>query len=196
MPFKRNRNGGRKSKYVTKRGLPFQMMKYAETKYHTLDQGPLTLPVPPSGTNVIRLDDIRRGAAENERVGNEVQVTGVYIRLIYEAALTGTSQYMRAILYSPRLISAVNPPALTVTEIPDPDNVVIWFDKTVLCTFTPGGGSGVMTIRKKFKPYMKSIWDTDLGGSIQKGPLILCLLGHIASGTSVSFSSRVYFKDL
>jgi len=171
-------------------------MKFAETKYITTADAGLALPFPASGSSVIPLVDIRQGTDIDERVGNEVQVSGVYIRIIYEAALTGTTQWMRALLYSPRVPGSVLPVVSNMVDQPDPDEFIIWFDRTALCTFTPGGGSGVMTIRKKFKPYMKTIFDTSLGPTQQKGQLILGLFGQNDLGTVLSYSARVYFKDV
>ncbi len=200
MPFKRNRNGSKKTKYVTKRGLPFQLMKYAETKYSTATSGApgvdLLLPSPATITNLITLTDIRQGDNFNERDGMMIQITGVYIRIIYEAALTGAAQYLRAILYSPRISSSFLAPASDMVNIIDPEQFIVWSDKTVLCPQNPGNGHGVLTIRKKFKPYMKALYDTDIGGSQTKGTLRLLLLGKINNGTSVQFNARVYFKDL
>ena len=51
MPYKSRRNR-RKSKYVTKRGLPFQLMKYAETKYNDLLVTNQLIAQPPDGTTV------------------------------------------------------------------------------------------------------------------------------------------------
>ncbi len=198
MPAKRRRNGGRKSKFVTKRGLPFQLMKYAETKYHTIGSSNITLTVPPSGDSVNPLYVIRRGSAEIERTGNEISISGVYIRIIAESALVGSAQYLRAVLYTPRTPQSMLPvvPDSGMTTFIDPDLFVVWFDKTMLVTFTPGGGAGVMVIRKKFKPYMKAIYDQDLGTLIQRGPLLLGLFGKNNLGTNVTFTGRLYFKDL
>jgi len=77
MPHRRRRRG-RKSKFVTKRGLPFQLMKYAETKFN--DLGVVDVAVP--STAVIgglfqSLTLTETGVGQKQRIGNMIQVTGI-----------------------------------------------------------------------------------------------------------------------
>ena len=157
----RRRRRGRKSKFVTKRGLPFQMMKYQETKFKdkvVIGQILTTLPALPN--QLAHLTDISAGDEQDARDGNMIQLTGIYVRIIHEANLTSAGQFIRVCLSSNRNATDFSTPILDATTPPDPDNFKVWYDKTFFTTFLPGGGKGVIEIRKKFKPYMKVIWDS------------------------------------
>ncbi len=96
MPFKRRRRG-RKSKFVTKRGLPFQLMKFAETKYFTDSIFGLSLPTPADSSSNRLINLIRIGTFENERIGQKIQVSGYYIRMTFEAVNTNSMRFMRVV---------------------------------------------------------------------------------------------------
>ena len=75
MPHNRRRKG-RKTKFVTKRGFPFQLMKYAEQKFSTIAVFNAVLTRPSDSTNRKHLTNIRQGTNQGERVGNMIQTTG------------------------------------------------------------------------------------------------------------------------
>ncbi len=105
MPFKNRRKRGRKSKFVTKRGLPFQLMKYAETKYITFGNTDLTLPNPASlFINNIQLANIREGSGLNERIGQQIQLTGIHIKIIYQAVNANDVRFLRVGVWTPRIV--------------------------------------------------------------------------------------------
>ncbi len=193
----RRRRNGRRSKFVTKRGLPFQLMKYAETKYndHTIfDQNLLTAVV---GTNQLQsLVTIGGGTSVNSRIGHQIQVSGFYGRLIIDAALTGASQFVRVCVCSPRVTDNATAPIGNMVGPIDPDDWIIWYDKTHMCPFTPGGGKGVITFKKKFKPYMKTLYDTSFSTTVTQGNLVFCILPKTDMGVNASWSIRTYFKDV
>jgi len=197
MPFKRRRHNGRKSKFVTKRGLPFQLMKYADTKYNDeagTDISVLSIPV--LGPQLESLVNIGGGTSVNNRTGNAIQVSGFYGRLIYEATLTGSAQWIRVVVYQARHpASAVSPITDMVSPI-DPEQFIIWYDRTLLCPQNAGNGHGVVTFKKKFKPYMKVLFDTSSGVSVQNNNLSFALASKTNMGALASWHIRTYFKDL
>jgi len=196
MPARRRRNG-RKSKFVTKRGLPFQLMKYAETKYN--DEGVLDRLLTNPATLGVQFESIvsiGTGNTVNTRVGNIIQVSGFYGRCIYESTLTGQMQYIRICIVTPRDVNNANVPIVDMVTPIDPELHKIWYDKTVPCPFVPGGGHGVLTFRKKFKPYMKTIFDSSVAASVQQGALNFCILTKNDGGATASWCVRTYFKDL
>ncbi len=198
MPFKRRRNGRKsKSKYVTKRGLPFQLMKYAETKYNdnnTFNQTLLSDPT--SSVQLTSMVGIGGGTSVNSRVGNSIQVSGFYGRVIYDAAITTETQYMRLCVVSPRVTNNATAPIGNMIGPIDPDDWIIWYDKTVPCPGTAGSGHGVLTFKKKFKPYMKTLYDTSSSASVTSGNLTFCIIPKTDLGVNASWAIRVYFKDI
>ncbi len=198
MPARRRHNGGRKSKFVTKRGLPFQMMKYVETKNRLLSALNRNADNPSiSGLNNLSLVDIREGSADNERIGSLIQVTGIHVKIIFQGVNSNDLRYLRVGLWSPRIPDATTQPFDNMVDQPDTDTDIMWFDKVMVAPLaaasTPGG---VITIKKKFKPYLKTIYQTDLGDSVTKGMLRLILLPKADASVDFSFSAKTYFKDL
>lgn len=196
MPRKRRRNG-RKSKFVTKRSLPFQMMKYVEQKFIVLAIADLLLPVPATTANLIHLTAITQGNDQFSRDGNMIQVTGIYAKVTFTAVSSAKIRFFRLIIYSPRIANDINSPVSRVVGLPDPDEFVIWVDKLVPCPLpaaaTPGG---VMMVKKKFKPYMKVLYDDATGGSVKKSAIRIALIGSENEAVNVSLELRLYFKDL
>ncbi len=198
MPFKRQRKRGRKSKFVTKRGLPFQMMKYVETKFQTITETAvaLTSGLPSIGPQFASLTLFNQGVDQFERIGNMVQVTGIYIRMIHSSILDGNNQWVRVTLTTPRDVNGGEQPISGMTIPVNPDKHIVWHDKTYNSAFQPGGGNGVIIIRKKFKPYLKVMFDDDAGSSITKGNVQLTIVSHNNLGVEMSYTVRVFFKDM
>jgi len=195
MPHRRRRRG-RKTKFVTKRGLPFQMMKYVETKFKTISVFNQVLSDTASLNQFFSLSSIDGGSDQEQRVGNMAQCSGFFIRLVYEAQLTGQMQYIRVIVYTPRFTGQAVPAIDDMITPADPDLHKVWVDKVAPCPFVPGGGGGVMTLKKKFKPYMKMIWGTDDGEDIEQGQILVNIIGKNNLGTTASWMTRLYFKDM
>ncbi len=196
MPFKRRRNG-RKSKYVTKRGLPFQLMKYAETKYN--DEVTFNLVLSDTagpGPQLESIVNIDQNTGKTGRIGEIIQVSGFYGRMVFESNFTAAAQYIRVCVVSPRTPTQVAAPITNMVEPIDPEIWKVWVDKTVLATFAPGGGQGVLTFKKKFKPYLKTVYSTNVGISLQQGQLTFCCLSKNLNGIAASWNIRTYFKDL
>ena len=115
MPHKRRRKG-RKSKFVTKRGFPFQLMKYAESKQIEFTLTDNLLPNPSMiGLGFRSMVNIREGTDLLERVGREIQITGIYIKMIYQAENDNSVRWLRATLFSPRDMSNTDEPAFDMT---------------------------------------------------------------------------------
>jgi len=199
MPSRNRRNNRRKSKYVTKRGLPFQLMKYAETKYHDVIFTDQMIVSPPDGTSIKDLTSIANGTSTITRIGSDIQISGVYITFTCTGPDSpGNVAFFRAILYSDRDIGTVSAAATNVREPVDPEQFKVWDDKLIVCPTNTGspGPNGVIRLKKKFKPYMKAIYNSAIGGSITQGNLKVTLLGSETLLATVSMHARVFFKDL
>ncbi len=196
MPHRRRRRG-RKTKFVTKRSLPFQMMKYVETKFFDNVQQDITAVTPvPVGPQFQAINLMNQGSDTFNREGNMVQQTGLYARFILESALSGTNQWLRIAFVTPRITNSISFPLLNMTTAIDTDTHIVWYDKVHNCAFQPGGGNGVVTVRKKFKPYMKQLYDNLVMSSIQKGSIQIAILPQNTGGVVFSYTVRTYFKDM
>ncbi len=194
MP-RRSRRNGRKSKFVTKRSLPFQLMKYAETKQFTTTFDPLTLTT--SGTS-FDLSELEQGPSVFERIGNECQLRSVYCRftITKNAAETmSNASFARFILYTPRLANDSTVPVAKLTSLVDKDDNIVWQDKWVRVASDLNGGSGLVTIKHKWKPYMKLIWNAAGESGHRKGSLRLCIIGSNLNCDARGFAT-MFFKDL
>lgn len=192
MPRKRRRS----SKFVTKRSLPFQLMKFAETKRSTDQVTTLSLVQPATFANsTLILHDITQGIDQSKRIGEEVQASGYYCRF-YFASVSQTIQWCRVVVYSPRLVDTTEIPLTDINDMADPSKFIIWSDKSVAPAGQIGGGSGIVTLRKKFKPYMKLRWESASGTDITKGSLFVLFLCNVNDGATVHGISRLYFKDV
>lgn len=196
MPFKRHRKGGRKSKFVTKRGLPFQLMKYAETKF--VDQAVnLNILNPPTfAANVLELTDILQGDGQGQRIANHINISGLYGRYRINTNDAASPQFCRIVVYTPRVIGSEDLPSQSVVGLIDPERFKVWYDKTSVPSFQQGSGTGVLHIRKKWKPYMKGLYDVDGAGTITQGQILILFLSTNSSGVTLSSNLRLYFKDL
>lgn len=199
MPFKRRMR--RKSKFVTKRSLPFQLMKFAETKIDSFtNTNKILVANPPTFVdNVELMYSIARGTGADDRIGNIVQASGYYIRCTFAANGTGNQnvmQYFRIIVYQHKIPASTDIPAVGMTDTPDPRRFIIWHDKTMPCSFVPGGGNGVVTLKKKFKPYLKMEWDSSVLTDITKGDLSVMFLAKNDAAVTVDYTVRLYFKDV
>jgi len=195
---RKRRRRGRKSKFVTKRAFPFMMMKLAETKYLTFAISNVNLPINPSeGITTRSLINIIEGNGLNQRIGQMIQLTGIYVRAVYKAIDSDDTYTFRIGMHTPRIPGDVQLPFNNQVVQPQFEEQTMWFDKTMTVPNkvapTPGG---VLVIRKKFKPYMIVRYETNLGDSVTKGDLRLTLLPSSDAKVNVSYSARVYFKDV
>ncbi len=188
----------RKTKYVTKRSLPFQLMKYAETKERVLNFVNIVLPLPATlSSNVFELTEVSQGTGINERIGDELQTRSIYAR--FTAGLAGPASsgtWCRFILYSPRLANAGTlPVTTTMQERIQKNQFVVWSDKWIMV----GGennGLGLVTIKHKWKPYMKSIFNTTSGTSIRKNGVYMQIIPSVDMNVVINGFISFFFKDL
>ncbi len=174
------------------------MMKYVETKNTRLETLNTDGTNPASlGINNVSLVSIREGTGQFERIGSMVQITGIHVKIIFNGVNNNDLRFLRVGLWSPRIADANSQPFDNMVDQADTDTHIMWFDKVAIAPLaeasTPGG---VMTIKKKFKPYLKTIYQTNLGDSVTKGMLRLILLPKVTSSVTFSFSAKTYFKDL
>jgi len=199
MPSRRRRKG-RKTKYVTKRGLPFQLMKFAEIKFidtATPSTG-LLVPAPSTfATNTFIPLAIQRGDGEAERIGNIVQVSGYYCRFVYDGLEASVSNFLRIVIYSPKQDQqSQESPCVDMVNVPDPRRFTIWYDKTVLAPNSAGGSKGVLVVKKRFKPYLKVEWDGSLLTDFTRGNVLIQVLSLNNEGIRLFMDFRMYFRDV
>jgi len=192
----RHRRRGRKTKFVTKRGLPFQLMKYAEAKFK--DQAINVNILAPAifSTNVVTISDVAQGNEQNARDGDHINISGVYARYRINTNDAASPQFVRIVMYTPRVVDTEDLPTTNVVGLIDPAKFKVWYDKTSVPSFQQGSGVGILHIRKKWKPYMKAIYTTSAGDSITQGRLLVLFLSTNSSGVTLSADIRMYFKDL
>jgi len=198
MPHKRRHRGKRKSKFVTRRALPFLMMKQAEAKRNTLTFLDNVLA---SSINIEQdFSIIGQGTGANQRVGNEIQATGFvgnYTFSLDPGIPETRPTYARILLWMPRGDSNVVSPDVTPTEFPDPDNYIIWVDRKVALPWTNSLTSSMITVKKKFKPYMLITYDGSSSTAALKGKLQIDITTDSASGSVLcSGSGRLFYRDV
>ncbi len=188
----------KRSKFVTKRGLPFLLMKTAETKHHTQVAADVSL----VSSLPIELDmtDVDQGDSVSQKIGQELQISSVFFKCGFSNSLDDTSPtnkayYGRVILYTPRdpldLIDA------QPFDFPDRQKFIIWADKTVPIPWVNSVSNSMVTIKKRFKPYMKAIYDSGGGTSCIKGKLLIQISTNSPTAlVECSYGGRMYFKDL
>jgi len=198
MPSRSRRNRvRRKSKYVTKRGLPFQLMKHAEIKHLTAFASDSTI----TSSNPIQteLTAVGDGVLDTERIGQEIQVTGVFASFTFGVGTNdppSKAYYCRVVLWG-AYSDDVAPLSLAPTELPDRKLYYTWFDKVVAAPWANTLSNSHFTMRKRFKPYMKTKYDGTGTGSATKNKLYLSIFtDNLFEEVQVSFTARMYFRDL
>ncbi len=187
----------RRTKFVTKRALPFLLSKNAEAKRRNLSVTDHVL----SDTTALNFDytQFAQGVGVANRIGNEVKVTGFIAKLTFSVVpgdLPQRPRYARVLLWQPRGDVDVLPPDAAPTELLDPEQFTVWVDRIVPLPWTNSLDNSFLTIRKKFKPYMNMIFDSSSSTSIQKNKLQLSISTDESVNTFfVSVGSRMYFRD-
>ncbi len=189
----------RKTKYVTKRALPFLLMKNAETKQRTHED----LSDPLSNILPVNLDfsTIVQGTGEEERIGQEIQISSIFFKCTFSNSLSQTTPtdkayYARVLLYSPRDPDE-SPIDIVPMQFPDRQKYIIWADKVVPLPWVNSISNSMITIKKKFKPYMKAVYTGTGSGSCVRGKLRLLICTDADTGLAeVSYMARQYYKDL
>lgn len=187
----------KKSKYLTKRGLPYALMKTVETKYQSQNEGGFLITVPPTfSNNSWQLYDINPGLLFNNRVGNEIQTRSFFCRIFAKSVDGATQVWCRALLYSPRDASATSVPINSLRDIPDHEKYIIWSDKSINCAGQPGGGSGILVMKKRWRPYMKTLYSSSDNNSVQKGAVMLIVVSNVDQNCQIDIDMRLYYKDV
>lgn len=191
------RSRKRKSKYVTKRGLPYQLQKHAEKKFFEHEFASAVFSNPPSySTSVFEMTQISQGTGNKARIGNEVQMTGLFYKFAIKSKATNSS-WFRIVMYTPRIIGDVSLPCTLIADQIDPDAHIVWSDKIVALANIQGGGSGIIQYKKRFKPYLKVQWD---GGSslldITRGQVLMLMIAEDVNVVEVNGYCRSYWTDI
>ncbi len=192
------RSRHKKSKYVTRRALPFLIQRQAEPKYNQSTVAGLDFFASLPEEN--DLTSITTGTGRGDRIGNQIQVTGVYARGFFSPSHGGETPtdnaYMaRVILYTPREQSEVFD--VLPGELIDKERFVIWYDRLVPIPWTNQIDGGRFTIKKSFKPYMKVVYDTSVSTSAVKNSLkILISTNSLLNLVTLDYHSTLYFRDL
>ncbi len=189
----------KKSKFVTRRALPFLLMKQAEAKRKSLSILDAVISV--STSVELDMSVISRGDATGERIGNEVQITGFIGQFTFSVDAEGIPEtrprYARVILWMPRGDSEVAPPEVLPTEFPDPESYIIWADRTVPIPWTNSISNSMITIKKKFKPYMLLTYNGSTNTSALKGKLQVQITSDSESGGALCTGNvRMFYRDI
>lgn len=194
--FRRRKMPGR-SKFVTKRSLPFLLSKISEAKQININFTNVLVKSPAvAATNQKSLTLIDQGDGKANREGNMIQVTGYYISATINSNATSVSQYCRVIVYTPRKIGTTLLPSDTMTTQPDTDKFIIWDDRVVVPSFQQGGGLGLIQFKQRWKPYMKVIYDSSAADSVTQGEILVLVLSHENDGVLFNAQCRLFFRDI
>lgn len=197
MPrFRRRRK--RKSKFVTRRALPFLLMKTAEAHRKTLSI--IDNVIANSIDIEFDMSVISQGDGVAQRNGNEIQATGFVGKFTFsiDPSIPETRpSYARVILWMPRGDNQVVAPDAAPTEFPDPERYIIWADRTVALPWTNSLTGSMITIKKKFKPYMLITYDGSSDTSATKGKLQVNVTTDSSSGGALCTADlRLFFRDV
>ncbi len=188
----------KKSKFVTRRALPFLIQRQAEAKYRTGNIVGLDMTAPLPEENEITA--MGTGVNRSDRNGNQIQVTGVYARGFFspnhDDTIPTNSAYMgRVVLYTPRNVTDV----LDVLpgEAIDKELYIIWYDRLVHIPWTNSVTGNTFTIKKSFKPYMKVTYDSSGTTSVVKNPLkILISCNSPTNFVTLDYHWKLYYRDM
>lgn len=163
--------------------------------------------IPSSPGLLMELTNITQGDTQNTRQGNQLHVTGIYGKFVFEPNATTVSavpkvdyQYIvRAILFIPKNPTD-NLSTLTMHGGVDKDRYNIMMDKYYNINFN--GGSHSIIISKNFKKGGKKgttvQYNGTAGNAYAKNPIHLLLLSNSSLATEQPFllgNIRCYFKD-
>jgi len=198
MPHRRRRR--KKTKFVTRRALPFLLMKNAEPKFREVTSMGLREDVNTANFINYELSAVTQGVTQNTRIGNMIQITGVHFQCGFaDGTLTDITdiRYARVIIYTSRIATASE---LQVRPFvyPDKEKYIIWADKTVPLGYNNTLPNSMITIRKKFRPYMKCLFDESVLNTVEKNPVRVMISSNALStnSPSVIYQSRLYFRDI
>ncbi len=192
------RSRRKKSKYVTRRALPFLIQRQAEPKYiHESITGLDFIATLPEEKDMTAMTI---GGGRENRIGNQIQVTGIYARGFFTPSHDATNPtdnaYMaRVVLYTPRDQSEI----LDVLpgEFIDKERFVVWFDRLVVIPWQNSVIGNTFTIKKSFKPYMKVLYDSALSSSATKNSIKLLVSTNSTTAlVTLDYHWTIYFRDL
>lgn len=193
----------RKSKFVTRRALPFLLAKNAEAKYIDSAEGGTDILLTDNAPHDDQMTLIQSGSRVDRRAGNEIQVTGFYMTFTCSPHILGVPEatskvrYIRIVLYTKRSVAE---PDLEVgpVDIIEKEPYIVWIDKMVQVPFNSSASKGHVVLRKKWKPYMKATYtDTSIGDIAHNG-VYLTISTDTPNPELVEFSynARLFFRDL
>lgn len=182
-------------KYVNQK-----IQRSLETKFlpRPYDETPIASP---AGTPVnSALTIIQQGTDANQRVGNQIHVTGWYGQLTFTGSLTDDFNTIRCLIYSPK------DPSVTLTGIEVYDNIDldqfnVYYDKLFTVSKNGGPFTRNLTLRKKFNKGNRQGKKVQYYGSgstdYASGPMFLYVVSDslAVSHPIVTGHLRVYYKD-
>ncbi len=190
-------NGKKPSKFVTRRELPKLLMGIAETK--SINFAGSFAGIDDANTLQVPINTIARGNGQNNREGDTVQTHSAYVSFGFSPSNISPPArpyHVRVIMYTP-IDGVTTLDVLPFAVAPQQDNI-FWYDKTFPVGWTNSISNAQGEIKKKWKPYMKTVWAGSSNTDFVKNPLHLMISTNCPAGETigVSFSSSVYFKDL
>jgi len=147
------------------------------------------------------LTSIGNGELRSQRIGNEIQVTGIYARGFWmqtpDATFpTDNSYYGRVVLYTPK-DNQNDTLDVIPGEVIDKELFTVWYDRLMPIPWTNSISNAMFTIKKSFKPYMKVVYNSSTSGSETKNAIKLLISTN--SGTALvtlNYHLKMYFRDL
>lgn len=188
----------KKSKFVTRRALPFLIARQAEAKY--IQRTVSNLDMVEALPETVSLTSIGNGDLRSNRIGNEIQVTGIYARGFWmqtpDATFpTDNSYYGRVVLYTPK--DQNDTLDVIPGEVIDKEQFTVWYDRLMPIPWTNSISNSMFTIKKSFKPYMKVTYNSSSANSETKNAIKLLISTN--SGTALvtlNYQLKMYFRDL
>ncbi len=190
----------KKGKFITRRELPSLLMKQAETKFKGVSDDDKDFN---SGSFIDEdFSIMATGTDTSARIGNEIQVTGLWGRVSFSNSTDGSNPtnrayFARVLVYTSRDNQAANPDVFP-TELLDKESYVVWFDKVVPIPWQNSISNSLVTVRLKFKPYIKLRYDNSSNTSCLQNRLRLAISTDCISPALVkcSYGIRMYFRDI
>ncbi len=175
-------------------------MKNAEPKFREITSSGVREDIAFGSAKTLNMTSIDQGVTQNTRIGNMIQITGIHFHCGFGQGLTNDvtdPRYARVIVYTAR-DSDVTDLNVTPFTYPDKEQFIIWADKTVPVPSATQISNSMITIRKKFRPYMKCLFDANVLNIVEKNPVKVMITTNAVAGNeaSVVYQCRLYYRDL
>lgn len=146
------------------------------------------------------ITDISQGTDQQQRIGNQIHVTGYYANFSIAASMTDDYNTVRLVFYSPKdpsnTLSAVG-----YEDVIDLDQFNVYYDRLHAVSSNGGPHVKTVTVRKKFNKGNKQGKKVQYSGTgastYAHGPLFFYCVSDSLAVSDPTLSGRciLYFKD-